>query len=97
MRAAAAAAAGCASTAPQERPVVLDERGAVVSELIFPTDQRDVVLPLKSDGALLVTDDVKINGQHVGSFIIDTGAMCSALDREAAQKLGLMPGNGCAT
>jgi predicted aspartyl protease len=35
---------------------------------------------------------VKLNGQHVGEFIIDTGAMCSALDREAAQKLGLIPG-----
>jgi hypothetical protein len=35
---------------------------------------------------------VKINGQQVGEFIIDTGAMCSALDRETAEKLGLMDG-----
>lgn len=69
-----------------------DERGAVVSEVVFPPDQREVVLPLKFDGSLLLTDDVTVNGQHVGSFIIDTGAMCSALDRETAQKLGLMNG-----
>jgi len=85
-------AAGCDTTRPRQRPIVQDERGVVVSELIFPAEQRDVVVPLKSDGALLVTDDVKINGQHVGEFIIDTGAMCTALDRQTAEKLGLMNG-----
>ncbi|MEA2707786.1 MAG: hypothetical protein QOF78_387 [Phycisphaerales bacterium] len=84
-------AAGCVTNTRRERPIVLDERGRVVSELIFPRNERDIVLPLRFDGALLITDDVKINGEHVGTFIIDTGAMCSALDRETAQKLGLMP------
>ena len=77
---------------PPARPVIHDQDGAVVSALVFPPAQRDVVVPLKPDGALLVTDDVRINGQHVGSFVIDTGAMCSALDREIAEKLGLMNG-----
>jgi hypothetical protein len=85
--------AGCASTSsPKSRPIVHDEHGRAVSELVLPPDARDVVLPLRFDGALLFADDVKINGRHVGSFVIDTGAMCSALDREVARKLGLMNG-----
>ena len=84
------AAAGCASTSRQ-RPIVRDERGAQVSQVTFPSDQREVVLPLTFDGKLLFTDAVKINGQTVGTFIIDTGAMVSALDRDAAMKLGLTP------
>ena len=82
---------GCSGTRTT-RPIVYDQDGRIVSELVFPPDQRDVVLPLKFDGALLFTDDVRINGQSVGSFIIDTGAMCSALDRDASKKLGLMNG-----
>ena len=82
---------GCGGS-PKTRPVVHDEHGRVVSELIFPPDQPEVVLPLRFDGALLFADDVKVNGQHVGSFVIDTGAMCSALDRSVAKKLGLMNG-----
>ena len=84
---------GCAApSSPQRRPVVLDEHGRRVSELLVPPDRQDIVLPLKPDGALLATDDVKVNGRHVGAFVIDTGAMCSAVDREVAQELGLMNG-----
>jgi hypothetical protein len=49
-----ACAVGC-SSAGRQRPVVQDEGGTVVSELSFPADQRDVVLPLKADGQLLAT------------------------------------------
>jgi hypothetical protein len=83
-------AAGCA-TSPRHRPIVRDERGAQVSQVTFPSDQREVVLPLTFDGRLLFTDAVKINGQNVGTFIVDTGAMVSVLDRAAALKLGLTP------
>jgi predicted aspartyl protease len=82
---------GCGGAA-KTRPIVHDQDGRVVSELIFPSDREEVVLPLRFDGSLLFADDVKINGQHVGSFVIDTGAMCSALDRGVAKKLGLMNG-----
>jgi hypothetical protein len=82
---------GCGGS-PKARPIVHDEHGRVVSELVFPPGQRDVVLPLTVDGALLATKDVKVNGHDVGSFIIDTGAMCSALDRSVAEKLGLLNG-----
>ena len=49
-----ACGAGCRSTSsalslssPSTRPVVHDEHGAAVSELIFPPEQHDVVLPLR--------------------------------------------------
>ena len=80
--------AGCAAS---PRADIRDETGAAVSQLQFPADQREVTLPVKFDGALLFADDVRVNGQHVGAFVIDTGAPMSVLDREAATKLGLTP------
>ena len=56
---------GCGGS-PTARPIVHDERGRVVSELVFPPGQRDVVVPLTFDGALLATKDVKVNGRDVG-------------------------------
>ena len=61
-----------------------------VSVLHFPADTDQVVVPLVESNGLLLTRDVKVNGQTLdGWWFIDTGAAFSALDEMAARKLML--------
>ena len=49
-----------------------------------------VTLPLRvTQGGLLVTDAVTVNGKPVGPMVIDTGAGWTVLDRAAAKRLGV--------
>ena len=61
-----------------------------VSVLHFPADTDQVVVPLVESNHILLTRDVKVNGQTLGGWwFIDTGAAFSALDETAARKLML--------
>jgi hypothetical protein len=66
-------------------------RDAGLSTTTFPAGATEVALALDVDGTLLVTDDVRVNGQPLGRFVIDTGAGISAIDYTAAKALGFNP------
>jgi predicted aspartyl protease len=66
-----------------ERPRVIDEAGNVVSQVRFPEHIDKTVIRVKNERGHLLTDQVTINGQKVGWFLVDTGANFTVLDRAA--------------
>jgi len=68
---------------------VKDEKGNLVSEVVFNNKRGMEALPLLSGRDLIFTRSVSINGDVVGVFAIDTGLNISMIDKNYAKQLGL--------
>ena len=68
---------------------VKDEKGNIVSELVFKSSRGFEALPLLSGRDLIFTRSVSINGEVAGVFAIDTGLNISMIDKTYAKELGL--------
>ena len=69
---------------------VRDDSGELVSVPKFPKDRGQVTIPLQWAGSVLVTDAVRVNGESVGLFIVDTGTQGSTVDTSVAETMNLL-------
>ncbi|MCH2205965.1 MAG: ankyrin repeat domain-containing protein [Lentisphaerales bacterium] len=68
---------------------IKDGNDQPVSIASFPSEQHKESIQLLSGRGLLFTDAVKINGQEVGVFLIDTGSNVSIIDANLLQEMNI--------
>lgn len=68
---------------------IKDSDGKRISQASFLNGKSQSTVKLLSGRGLIFTEDVKINGNDVGVFIIDTGSNVSMIDSEILYKLSI--------
>ena len=63
----------------------------ILPELVFPEGRKKVTVKLANSGGMLVTQDVRIDGQPVGVMLLDTGVNATTIDLRVARRLGILP------
>ena len=68
---------------------VKDSQRIAISKASFLKDKNQTSIKLLTGRGLLFVQDVKINDQNVGVFLIDTGSNVSVMDADLLHKMGV--------